>query len=330
MRRALLEVFGALAAVPPLLYAVVPMTDAYRSSLHGDVRIPLRSDPPWLRAGLALATAGSLALSAVYFRFLAPSHPPLGLSIVPGLALATFGGSALAWWARRRGGTFSLEASPHRLVLQQPRRRIELVDRSRPFGAMLVKDDRSGARALILSQTGEPSVVYDPDPNAAPDAPAWSSHSVSLDLGQTALSPDSSHTVTATTGTRIDAVLESLETSLTDETDWLRFPLPSGEVLRLARDRLVIGNRTATIGSKDTGARRIAINTPNGDIVALSILSEENSFLLALVDPSGTTEGVTPAEAPDAYLPVLIWSVIARRFGVDPGALAANSGSYRG
>jgi hypothetical protein len=306
------------------------MTDAYRASQHGDVRIPLRSDPPWLRAGLALVTAGSLALSAVYFRYLAPSHPPIGLSVVPGLMLATFGGSAIAWWARRRGGTFLLESSPHRLVLQEPRRRIELVDRTRPFGAMLVKDEHSGARALILSQSGEPSVVYDPDTTAAPDASAWSSQSVTLDLGQTALSPDSSHVVTATLGTRIDAILQSLEPSLGDDTDWIRFPLPSGELLRLTRDRLVIGQRTAVIGSKDTGARRISIGTPNGEIVALSILSEENSFLLACADPAGTPEGVSPAEAPDAYLPVLVWSVIARRFGVDPGAPAAASGSYRG
>jgi hypothetical protein len=135
--------------------------------------------------------------------------------------------------------------------------------------------------------------------------------------------------ITATLGTRIDPVLESLDRSMTDETDWLRYALPSGEVLQLTNDGIRIGDRVATIG-KPTIARRIAIQSPSGEIAALSILCEENSFLLACHDPAGSTEGVTPVEAPDVYLPVLVWSVIATRFGVETGPLAAKSGSYRG
>ena len=306
------------------------MTEAYRPRPDVDVRLPLRSDPPWLLAGLALATAVSLGISALYFRFLAPSHPSLALSIIPGIAIATFGGSALAWWSRRRGGSLLLESSPHRLVMQEPKRRTEVIDHARSFGAMVVTDRHSGARALVLSQTGEPSVVYDPDRSAAePLSEAWRARSVALDLGLTAISPDSSHVVTATVGSRIDPLLRSVETTLQDTTDWVRFPLPSGEVLRLTGDRLIIGDRIATIG-KDSIARRISIATPTGDITALSIVCDVNSFLLALVDPSGAHEGTTPAEAPDAYLPVLLWSVIATRFGIEPTALTAASGAYRG
>ena len=303
------------------------MTDA---ASNADIRTPLRSDPPWLRRGLLGVTLASVLICALYFRYVASSHPPVALSLIPGLAVATFAGSLLAWWGRRRGGTMQLETNAHRLVLQEPQRRQEIVDRGRSFGAMLITDKNSGARALVVSQQGEPTVVYDPEQQASTGSPtAFKNRSVSVDLGHVALSPDSANVITATLGTRIDPVLESLDRSMTDETDWLRYALPSGEVLQLTNDGIRIGDRVATIG-KPTIARRIAIQSPSGEIAALSILCEENSFLLACHDPAGSTEGVTPVEAPDVYLPVLVWSVIATRFGVETGPLAAKSGSYRG
>lgn len=303
------------------------MTDA-ASSTH--IHTPLRSDPPWLRLGLLGVTFGSVLICAVYFRYLASSHPPIALSLMPGLAIATFAGSLLAWWGRRRGGTMQLETTPHRLVLQEPRRRQELVDCARPFGAMLVNDKNSGARALVVSQQGEPTVVYDPDTQSTSSPPtSIKNRSISVDLAHVALSPDSANVITATVGTRIDPVLATLDRAVTDSTDWLRYPLPSGEVLQLTNDGIRIGDRVATIG-KPTIARRIAIQSPSGEITALSILCEENSFLLACHDPAGSGEGVTPVEAPDVYLPVLVWSVIAERFGVATTPLAAKSGSYQG
>ncbi len=295
-----------------------------------DIHTPLRSDPPWLRLGLIGVTLASVLLCGLYYRSLGANRPPLGLSLLPAAAMATFGGALLAWWGRRRGGTLSLETSPHRLVLQQVRSREEIIDRKRPFGAMLVKDSHTGARALVVSQQGEPTVLFDPDRQGSGEPPrAFGDRTVTLDLGHVALSPDSAHVITPSLGTRIDPVLESLAASLTSETDWLHYPLPSGEVLHLTASGLRIGDRVATVG-KPTIARRIAIQSPSGEIVALSILCEENSFLLACQDVAGASEGVTPVEAPDAYLPILVWSAIASHFGVDPGAAPAASGAYRG
>lgn len=287
-----------------------------------DVHTSLRSDPPWLRLGIVAVTLASVLACALYYRSLGSSHPPLALSLLPAAAMATFGGALLAWWGRRRGGSLSLETSPRRVVLQARRSREELIDCTRPFGAMLVSDAHSGARALVVSQQGEPTVLFDPGASVALAPPeAFADRTVNIDLGHLALSPDSAHVITPSLGIRMDPVLGSLAGALSSKTDWLHYPLPSGEVLHLTADGLRIGDRVATLG-KPTVARRIAIQSPTGEIVALSIVCEENSFLLACQDVAVPSEGVTPVEAPDAYLPVLVWTVIASRFGVQPGVRA--------
>ena len=118
--------------------------DAGRSDLE-EVAAGLGSDVPFfLTGGAMLARGRGERLTPL------PPGPSLWLALVPGLTCATFAGSALAWWGRQRGATMFLETQGTRLLLKEPERREELVDRAQPFGAVLIRDTRSNRRVLLL------------------------------------------------------------------------------------------------------------------------------------------------------------------------------------
>ena len=304
------------------------MTDATSDS--DALRVPLRSDPPWLVQGLIAVTAASVAVVFLYFRALAPvaARPSPGLALLPGLAVATFAGAVVAWWGRRRGATLHLELKPHQLALADPSGREAVIDRTVPFGSLLVYDPGTGERALVLSQHRMPVMILDRS-RAAKPGDAWERHTVRLDLGRVAVSPDSAHAVALSTRARLDPVLQSLEKDLADGGDLIRLRLPSGEALDVTPALLRVGSREFQIG-KGAEARRIQLHTPQGNIVALSLLQNETSALLACQDASETLDAAGPSDAPDAYLPPLVWAALCALFAVDPGEPTAAAPSYRG
>ena len=272
-------------------------------------------------------TAVCVAAFVLYFATLPVPRPPRFLGILPGLAVATFAGSWLAWWGRKRGFTLKIEAKPTMLLLDAPTRREELVDRALPFGAMLVSDPRSGHRVLVLSQHHEPVMILDPHRGASP-VHLWNQRTVSMDLSGVAISPASAHVLTLAGTHTVEPLLATLENDLNADAPWLLYPLPSGETLIAMRDEIRVGRRVAPVGA-GTVARKITVQTASGDMMGLSILAGQTTLLFACQDPS---EGVdtSGSDAPDAFLPPVIFAVIASRFGLDGSAAPPPAKAYRG
>jgi hypothetical protein len=280
--------------------------------------------------GLLAITLGAVGLMALYFGALPAPRPHPALAILPGLAIATFAGAWLAYWGRVRGGSLEIEAARNRIVLADPRTREELVDRTVPYGAWLVRDPKSGHRVLILSQAHEPVMLYDLA-GSAPPSGAWEKRHVALDLGAVALSPSSAHVYTLAKGASLDPLLTELSSDVKDEAaPFLEYRLPSGEVLRVGASGMRAGDRAVPLHGGDVAARRIAVQSPQGDLVGLSVMAGETSFLLACQDPGDTLDAASASDAPDAYLPAAIWSALATVYGVPIGDTGAIQRSYRG
>jgi hypothetical protein len=289
--------------------------------------LPLRSDPPWLRLGLLAVTLGSLALFTLYFRLLS-SRPHPALALLPGLAVATFAGSALAWWGRRRGATLHLETTGPRVLLRSPRESALRIDRALPFGALRIADRRGAPQVLVLTQGSETLLLLDPQPSAAVPG-RWQERSVALDLSAVALSPATAQVLTVAQGHGLDPLLAALESDLVTEVPRLQLALPSGESLTLTRETLRLGAREVALGA-GAQARRLTLPVPHGEVRALSIRAGATELLLACQDPGGSAEGATPATAPDAWLPAVLFEAVAALFDLAPEDAATSSRPYRG
>jgi hypothetical protein len=288
----------------------------YRESNPAALSIPLRSDPPWLRAGLLAVTLGAVALCTLYFALVTP-RPPLTLALLPGLAVATFAGAWLAWWGRRRGGSLALESTSARLVLREPHRREELVDRAVPFGAVVVRDASTRRSVLVLSQGGEPVMLLDTGPVAAP-TDTWQARTVEVDLSGVALSPASAHVLTVAIHRSIDPLLDALAHDLTDTSPLLTYPLPSGEVLLVRRDEVRLGGKVVPVGAGTT-TRRTVIQYTQGGVAACALTAGETTLRLACQATGEENDGTTASEAPDAHLPPVVFAVVCALFGLSPG-----------
>jgi hypothetical protein len=304
--------------------------DAALASPAPEAVISLRSDPPWLRLGLLALTLALTALMALYFRSLPSPRPHPALAILPGLALATFAGAWLAYWGRSRGGSLHLEVERRYVVLSEPRSRQEVVDRLEPFGAWLIRDPKSGHRVLVLSQGGAPLMLYERAPSQ-PVEGIWKRRHLEMDLGSIALSPASAHVYTLSRHATLEPLLAALGQNVGDENaPYLLFGLPSGETLRVGASGMRAGDRAVPLEGGDLAARRITVQSAQGDVVGLSVVAGETSFLLACQDPGDTLDAASASDAPDGYLPATVWGALASLYHVAPGESAIVERSYRG
>jgi hypothetical protein len=285
-------------------------------STAGEWALPLRSDPPWLSLGLVASTAVSLGGFAALFRWLDP-RVHVALSLLPGFTAATFLGSAVSFWGRRKGGSLELYAK-NRVLRVKGRRGGEDIpwldarDGS-TFGALVLEDPKSSARVFVFTQGQEPTLVI--DRSGAKLSEVWQNRVIRVDFSNLAVSSESAGAVELAVGASSAPMLETLEESVGDAL-LVRQPLPSGEVLLLTDTSLAVGDRRITFG-KEVSARRIAIATPAGEVLGLSITHDMTSVLFACVDP--TAHGATAdVDAPDAYLhPALFAALSAKLSAVD-------------
>lgn len=283
----------------------------YRQSDSDVLVIPLRSDPPWLLAGLAGVTLGSVGLFMLYFWLLTPSVP-VTLALLPGLAVATFAGAGLAWWGRRRGATVRLEADSRRLTLHEPANRRDLIDRSMPFGAMIVQDTSTRRRVLVLSQHSELFVLLDTGP-LEPLAGVWQDRTVDVDLSGVALSPASANVLTVTVDRSIGPLLASMARDVTGSAPLLSFPLPSGQVLYVHRDEIQLGANTVRLGPSTT-VRPVVIQHGSGSVSACEFAAGGASIVLSAEEHTEGAEPFTPPQGVDACLPPFLFATVCALF----------------
>ncbi|MBL8683029.1 MAG: hypothetical protein JNK05_27935 [Myxococcales bacterium] len=285
------------------------------SNKAGEWALPLRSDPPWLSLGLVASTAASLGGFAALFRWFDP-RVHVALSLLPGLTAATFLSSAVAFVGRRWGGSLELYAKNRVLrVRGRAGEDVPWLDArdNTTFGAHVLEDPKSAARVFVFTQGEEPTVVI--DRSGAKLSEAWERRVIRVDFANLAVSAESAGAVEIAVGASSAPMLETLEETVGDAL-LIRQPLPSGEVLLVDDKSLVLGDRRIYFG-KDVTARRIAIATPAGEVLGLSITHDLTSILFACVDP--TAHGATAdVDAPDAYLhPALFAALSAKLSAVD-------------
>lgn len=300
------------------------------STSSATVRVPLRSDPSWLRLGLLAVTVLCVSLFAVYFRFLPPPRPPVALALLPGFALATFAGAGLAWWGRRRGGTMYLEAAGSRLLLRDGSGDEVLIDWGCSFGAVLLVDTSGPRRVLLLTQGDRMAMVLDLASATVPTG-RWKDHTIQVDLSGLPLAPSSSHVFTLATGHGLETLLSVLEPALDERALLLSYRVGSGSVLDVTRMHVQLGARRVSVGGGTT-VRRIEVEGVNGDVTALSIAGGEGvSFVFACQDPSVDAVEASGG-AVDGYLPALVFVSLAAVLGmeIDSVVRCTSSRPYRG
>lgn len=271
--------------------------------------MPLRSDPPWLSAGLVGSTLGSIAGFAAIFHFYDP-RVPVGLSLLPGLTSATFLGSALSFWGRRKGGTLELYGRGRTIRVRSKSDDVQWLDArdGSTFGALVLEDTKTAARVFVFTQGEEPTVVIDRSGAALSDA--WKKRVVSVDFSSLAVSAESAGAVELAVGTSSEKMLSTIEPALEDAL-WIRQQLPSGETLLVDDKQLRVGDRSIAFDG-EAHARRIAIATPAGEVLGLSITHDLTALLFACVDP--TAHGATAdVDAPDAYLHPALFAALAAK-----------------
>lgn len=281
------------------------------SNKAGEWSLPLRSDPPWLNLGLVASTAVSLGGFAALFRWLDP-RVHVALSLLPGLTAATFVSSAVSYIGRRWGGSLELYAKNRVLrVRGRGGEDIPWLDArdNTTFGAFVLEDPKSAARVFVFTQGQEPTVVIDRSGTKLSDA--WQKRVIRADFSNLAVSAESAGAVEIAVGASSTPMLETLEETVGDAL-LVRQPLPSGEVLLLDDKSLVLGDRRLYF-DKDVSARRIAIATPAGEVLGLSLTHDLTSILFACVDQ--TAHGATAdVDAPDAYLHPALFAAVASKF----------------
>jgi len=283
---------------------------------HSDWSIPLRSDPPWLSAGLVGSTLGSIAGFAAIFHFYDP-RVPVGLSLLPGLTSATFLGAALSFWGRRKGGTLELYGRGRTLRVRSKSDDTQWLDArdGATFGALVLEDSKTTARVFVFTQGEEPTVVIDRSGAALSDA--WTKRVVRVDFSSLAVSSESAGAIELAVGASSEKMLSTIEPALEDAL-WIRQRLPSGETLLVDERRLRVGDREVLFDG-EANARRIAIATPAGEVLGLSIAHDLTALLFACVDP--TAHGATAdVDAPDAYLHPALFAALSAKLRAQDSA----------
>lgn len=269
------------------------------------LRVPVCSDPRWLRSAVLGLTAG---VSGVFVALFARSNVPAALGVLPGMTIGVFGGSALAAWARRRGGTISLVATPGRLDVSDEERRVEVIDLTSPYGALLLTNERR--RVLILSQHNDPVVLIESlAPRAVPTA-AWSQRITSVDLDAVALSAASSHAFALLPGESLDPLLAHLEATLDTDAPWLLQPTTTG-TLTLTQDTLTLADRVPL--RVPIHPINYAVKVQGGQVAGLGLAStaDEGSMLLLACDEATVERRAVVTDNPvDAFIPMSAFEVL--------------------
>lgn len=269
------------------------------------LRVPVCSDPKWLRSAVLGLTAG---VSGVFIALFSRTNVAAGLGVIPGMTVGVFGGSALAAWARRRGGTISLVATPGRLDVSDEDRRVELVDLTSPYGALLLSSE--GRRVLILSQRNDPLVLIESLAPRATLTAAWSLRVAAVDLDAVALSAATSHAFALLPGQSLDPLLAHLEATLDPDAPWLLQPTSTG-TLTLAGDALTLADR---IPLRDPiHPLSYAVKVQGGQVAGLGLASkvDEGSMLLLACDEATVEKRAVVTDNPiDAFIPMSTYEVL--------------------
>ncbi|MEZ4394609.1 MAG: hypothetical protein R3A48_26345 [Polyangiales bacterium] len=273
-------------------------------SLTQDSRLSLnlQSDPRWL----ALGIAGTLAASNGLFIWLFSGsrlHPALGL--LPGMSLAVFAGSVLAYRARRRGGELRLEANAFRVELRDPDGRRELLDLAAPMAAALVRGLHDGRRMLVVSQRDEPTVVIEQGRGTrGHDDPAWVGRTLRADLDAAAISGASAGAVTLAEGGDLDPLLAHVAAHLDADAPWLLHPTPGGEMLTITAREISLGGRSVKV-TPDLKVLDYAIGEKGAAVAAIGVAGDEGALLLIGGDEAPVIPGAVASDlVPDVYLPM--------------------------
>ncbi len=274
------------------------------------LRIPVQSDPPTLhRSVLGLSGAASLAFAAMF----AQSHLSAFLGVIPGMMVGVFGGAALAARGRRRGGTVSLLATPGRLDVSDPQRRVEVLDLTSPYGALLLTG--SGRRVLVLSQRHEPVVLLEEGATPAELAAPWKSRALAVDLGAVALSSATTHAFALLPGESLDALLAHLVATLEPDAPWMVQSTPGG-LLTLGPGELVYADRPPLKGDVQTLAYGVKVQ--GGQVAGLGLASAEGEGgMLLLATEEATIERIAvPTDNPvDAFIATAAYEVLRAVYG---------------
>ena len=277
------------------------------------LNVPLRSDPRWLTAGVALVTLGC---SLVFVAIFSKSELGSALGLIPGITFAVFLGSALAAWGRQRGGTLALRLSPYRMEVCDPDERHEWLNLTAPYAAVLLIDPKAGQRMLIVGQNGDPLTVLETGVIAPTDAPlqgladGWKARTLVLDLHDFAVSPASANTVALALGQRLDPILDRLAGSLSEATPWLVQPTASGEVLKLAPDEVRFGAQAVPLGA-NVKAIPYTLQAQGATVAALGVSVGEGALVLLGCEEAPIESGaVTGNLTPDAYVPLPAYELL--------------------
>ena len=269
------------------------------------LRVPVCSDPKWLRSAVLGLTAG---VSGLFIALFARTNVAAALGLVPGMTVGVFGGSALAAWARRRGGTISLVATPGRLDVSDEERRVEVVDLTSPYGALLLTG--AGRRVLILSQRNDPVVLIESLAPASTPTAAWGARVAAVDLDAVALSAATSHAFALLPGQSLDPLLAHLEATLDPDAPWLLQPTSTG-TLTLTRDALALADRAPL--RDPIHPLHYAVKVQGGQVAGLGLAStaDEGSMILLACDEATVERRAVVTDNPiDAFIPMSTYEVL--------------------
>lgn len=270
--------------------------------------LPLRSDPPWLQAGvLGVCAASVAAFSLVFSR----TTMPAALGVLPGITAGVFLGSALGHWSRKRGATVHLEASRHRVDVRDPADRHPVLDLASPFSAVLLVDRTPGRRMLVVGQHGDPLVVLETSA-VTPDAPPgrWSERTLTLDLEGLALSAASPNVVALASGHTLASLLAHLEPHLDEAMPWVSQPTASGASLLLTRTEVRFGSRAVPLDGT-VKAVPYAVQAQGATVASLGLVQHDSATMLfACEDALVEKDAVTGNLVPDAYVPLAAFELL--------------------
>jgi len=279
--------------------------------------LELQSDPPWLTPSIGGVTAAaSGAFMAIFASF--ELSPYLGL--LPGMTVAVFAGSALAAWARRRGGSASLQLHNTRLVLHERDHRVELLDLGSAYGASLLVDTATRRRILVLSQRAEPVFVLEslaaPGATAATaahpfrDAPdGWAPRTVRARLDALALSASTAHVYALARGASLDPLLDALGPTLDAAAPWYTQPLGAGLVLSVDAREVSLGPRVLPREGLQT--LPYALQVSGGRIAGLGLGHGEGALmLLGCEDATVARDAVLGDLSPDGFVAPATFEVL--------------------
>lgn len=275
----------------------------FRDASRALVRVPLVSDPPWLYGAVAATAVLCVCGSLLYFSLTRGNVAmPFALAALPGLALATFACSLVAFVARRRGGTLSLEVDHARVALRAPHDYETLLERTEPHGAALLSEPSARTRVLVLSQHGEPVLLLERGASSRAVA-SWAARTVESELAAVPLSAATPNAVELAKGQTLDEVLERLGVGLDDDVPLCTYPLPSGEILRISHDEVRLGSRAVSLdgarGVRGGRAVRRRAQGPQGDQGPLLELFTEKPAEAPVVEGAGVAADMvfTPIDA---------------------------------